>query len=116
MILIDNNLHRDFGTLLDGYPCEHVRVRGWENLTNGVLLSQAEEAGFTVLLTADKSIPHQQNMEGRKIALLIVRLHNLAWPSLQQIAPFVIQQLEGIQPGEIRVASASKPGTDDPQT
>jgi hypothetical protein len=36
------------------------------------LLSVAERAGFDVLVTADKNIRYQQNLEGRKIALVVL--------------------------------------------
>jgi hypothetical protein len=52
-------------------------------LKNGRLLEAAEEAGFDVLITADQNIPDQQNLSGRKIALVILcgptnRLRDLA--------------------------------------
>ena len=39
---------------------------------NGELLKVAEEAGFDVLITADRSMPYQQKLEHRKIAILIL--------------------------------------------
>jgi hypothetical protein len=46
--------------------------RGWERLSNGDLLDEAESAGFEILVTADKHIPYQQNLTGRKIALVVI--------------------------------------------
>jgi len=43
---------------------------GWSELKNGALPSAAEIAGFDVLLSGDKMIQHEQNMAGRKIALV----------------------------------------------
>jgi hypothetical protein len=39
-----------------------------DTLSNGDLLTVAEEAGFDLLLTTDKNIRYQQNLEGRRIA------------------------------------------------
>jgi hypothetical protein len=47
-------------------------------LSNGDLLAAAEGAGFDVLLTADKNMRYQQNLEGRKIALVV--LSTPQWP------------------------------------
>jgi hypothetical protein len=47
-------------------------------LENGELIRQAEEAGYEVLLSTDKNIRHQQNLSGRKIALVV--LGNQQWP------------------------------------
>ena len=41
-------------------------------LNNGDLLQAAEEAAFHLLLTTDRNIRYQQNLSGRKIALLVL--------------------------------------------
>lgn len=46
-------------------------------MSNGALLAAAEEAGFDVLLTADKNMAYQQNLSTRKIALVV--LGNSPW-------------------------------------
>ena len=45
---------------------------GWAKLTNGDLLTTAEAAGFEIFLTADKNIQYQQNLSGRRIALVVL--------------------------------------------
>ena len=45
---------------------------------NGELLRLAEATGLDVLLTSDQSIRHQQNLSGRKIALVV--LGSNTWP------------------------------------
>ena len=71
-ILLDNNAPRGLGRALAGHTVVEARERGWATLRNGELLSVAEEAGFHVLLTADKNIRYQQNLEGRKIAIVVL--------------------------------------------
>jgi len=51
--------------------------RGWGRISNGELLTAAEAAGFELLLTTDKNIRYQQNLKGRKIAIVV--LGNSAW-------------------------------------
>jgi hypothetical protein len=41
-------------------------------LNNGALLNAAEEAGIDLLLSTDQGIRYQQNLAGRKIALVIL--------------------------------------------
>ena len=43
---------------------------GWSALRNGELLKADESAGFDVLLTGDKKLRWEQNMRGRRIAIL----------------------------------------------
>jgi hypothetical protein len=49
-----------------------ARERGWAEARNGDLLRNAEEAGLDDLVTADKNIRYQQNLAGRRIALVIL--------------------------------------------
>jgi hypothetical protein len=40
---------------------------------NGRLLALAEAAGFEVFLTVDKGLQYQQNLAGRRIAIVLIR-------------------------------------------
>lgn len=72
LILLDNNAPRGLARALTSHTVTEARDRGWATLKNGDLLSVAEEAGFQVLVTSDKSIKHQQNLKDRKIALVVL--------------------------------------------
>src|SRR5262245_26384989 len=80
---------------------DHVVVeavdRGWETLGNGALLDTAEAAGFEVLVTADKNMRYQQNLEGRKIAVVV--LGNAQWPVLRHHVDRVAAVLSRVTPG-----------------
>jgi hypothetical protein len=52
--------------------CQIARYAKLAGLKNGELLSAAESAGFDVLVTVDQSIPDQQSLMDRKIALMIL--------------------------------------------
>ena len=41
-------------------------------MTNGALLNAAEEAAVDLLFTTDQRIRYQQNLRGRRIALLVL--------------------------------------------
>lgn len=45
---------------------------GWERLRNGELLARAELAGFDLLITCDRNMAFQQNLAGRRLALLVL--------------------------------------------
>lgn len=70
LILLDNNVPRGLARALTNHTVIEARERGWATLKNGDLLTAAEEAGFEVLVTADRSIRYQQNLEGRKLAIV----------------------------------------------
>jgi hypothetical protein len=47
---------------LPGHTVIKAKDRGWDTLTNGKLLSEAERAGFDLLLIADKNMRFHQNL------------------------------------------------------
>jgi hypothetical protein len=51
---------------------------GWDRFTNGDLIAAAEAGGFDVLITCDQRIRYQQNLSGRRIALVV--LTAVQWP------------------------------------
>jgi hypothetical protein len=78
LILFDHVTPRGIARFLPGHPVTKAKERGWDTLTNGDLLAAAERAGFDVLLTADKNMRYQQNLTGRRIALVV--LSTPQWP------------------------------------
>jgi hypothetical protein len=68
------------------------------------------EGKFDVFVTIDKNIPYQQNLTGRKIAVLIIRAKSSEIDDLLQQLPACIAALGTIQPGQvIQVDSATNP-------
>jgi hypothetical protein len=57
--------------------------RGWSKLKNGELLDAAEREGFEVFVTTDTVLRYQQNLSGRRIA--IVCLLSTSWPRIQRV-------------------------------
>jgi hypothetical protein len=73
LVLFDNGTPRTLARyLIDHHTVTEARARGWEELENGKLLTVAEEAGFEVLVTTDKNLGYQQNLTGRKIAIVVL--------------------------------------------
>ena len=71
LVLFDNGTPRS----LARYLIDHHTVteaRAWDELENGELLKEAEAAGFEVLVTTDKNLSYQQNLTGRKIAIVVL--------------------------------------------
>lgn len=71
-MLFDNGTPRGVAAALADHVVEEARSRGWDTLKNGDLLSAAETAGFDVFVTTDRNIVHQQNLTGRRIAIVIL--------------------------------------------
>jgi len=76
-ILFDHGNPSGIAKALSGHDVTEAIERGWDRISNGELLKLAEEAGFELLLTTDKQIKYQQNLTGRKIAIVV--LANSTW-------------------------------------
>lgn len=75
-ILLDHNLDRRLKNYLTEYETATTQEQGWADALNGELLTLLEENGFDVLLTADANIKTQQNIENRKLSILVLRAFN----------------------------------------
>ncbi len=84
---------------LRGHEVSTAFELGWSELSNGELLAAAETK-VDVLITTDRSLRSQQNLAGRRIAILV--LPTTSWPRLQSIAPRIAQELDSIAPGTYR--------------
>jgi predicted nuclease of predicted toxin-antitoxin system len=76
-IPIDQNVSARLARLLTGHDPTHASVMGWAELTNGDLLIAAEADGFEIFLTANNNIRYQQNLTGRRIALVVLDTNQL---------------------------------------
>jgi hypothetical protein len=79
--------------------------RGWSKLTNGELLDAAEKDEFSVLVTTDSNLKYQQNLEGRRIAIVV--LTTTSWPRIQRAVPSIVSAIEEAVTGsyvEVEVA------------
>ncbi len=67
---------------LPGHDVVTVRFAGWSGLKNGNLLRAAQERGIEVFVTADQSLPDEQNLKTLKLGLVV--LSTLEWRHLKQ--------------------------------
>jgi predicted nuclease of predicted toxin-antitoxin system len=81
------------------HSCATVQDVGWAGKTNGELLDLAEHA-FDVLVTLDTNLRYQQNLAGRRIAVLILRARSNRLEGLTPLFPICVQAVEKIKPGE----------------
>jgi predicted nuclease of predicted toxin-antitoxin system len=83
-----------------GHECFTVPEVGLAGRKNGELLTLAE-GKFDVFVTIDKNIRFQQNLTGRKIAVLIIRARSSEIDDLLRELPACIVVLKSIQPGQV---------------
>lgn len=100
LILFDHSTPAPLRYALKGHIVVEAVERGWERLVNGALLDMAEAAGFEVLVTADKNIRYQQNLTGRRIAIVV--LGNAQWPVFRRYVERAVAAVNAATPGSSR--------------
>jgi len=96
-ILFDNGTPKPIARSLTGHEIAFTRRIGWHEMENGELIQRAEEAGYEVLLSTDKNTRYQQNLAGRKIALVI--LGNQQWPLVRLHLDKIAAAVNAATPG-----------------
>jgi hypothetical protein len=87
-VLLDENLDHALRKLLGQHEVVTVAYRGWAGLKNGELLKTAEDDGIDVFLTGDGTLSYEQNLTGRRLA--IVALSAIQLPIIKQHLPKII--------------------------
>jgi len=71
LVLFDHGTPRGLARALPDHAVVTAKARGWDRLI-GALLKSAEEAAIDLLLTTDRRIRYQQNLTGRKMAIVVL--------------------------------------------
>jgi hypothetical protein len=103
-ILLDVCTPVQVGRALPGHEVHTAVKMGWGELENGDLLREAEAAGFELLIICDKNLRHQQNLKGRRLAILELWTNHR--PTLEKHWPLIRRAAENMRPSEYRSLSA----------
>jgi hypothetical protein len=95
-ILLDESAPRLIKTRLPNLSIRTVQEMGWTGIKNGELLTLAEEQ-FDVFITADKKLRYQQNLTGKRLAVVVLPSNQV--PVVTTLLPAIAQVLKDIQPG-----------------
>ena len=72
---------------------------GWSNIENGELLTAAE-GQFDAFVTTDQNLRYQQNLQGRRLAILVLPTTN--WLEIRKHSPEVTVAVNALKPGDYR--------------
>jgi len=96
-ILLDECVPWPLHKLLGGHTCASAPQRNWGGIKNGELL-QLAEVEYDLFITADQNIRYQQNLVGRRIAILELSTNNLR--RIIQSADEIRMAINTIKPGD----------------
>jgi hypothetical protein len=73
---------------------------GWAGLQNGALLRAAEDNGVDVLLTGDQTLTDEQNLIGRRLAIVV--LSDIRLPIIKEHLSKIIAAIDKAVPGSFQ--------------
>ena len=85
-VLLDENLPIKLKYRLQDI-CEvyTVRDKGWNALENGNLIAAMEEDRFDYLITSDKNLQYQQNLEKYSVGFIVLNVPNNNYETILQL-------------------------------
>lgn len=101
-IVFDQGTPAPLRRVLSSHDVSTVFELGWSTLGNGALLD-ATEREFDLLITTDRNIRYQQNLVGRRIAIIV--LPTTSWPRIRRHVDEITRAVDAIHPGEYREVS-----------
>jgi len=87
-ILFDQGVPAPLRRYLADHTVSTAYEQGWATLRNGDLLAAAELADFEVFVTTDKNLRYQQNITGRRLAIVV--LGTTSWPRIERHAERIV--------------------------
>jgi hypothetical protein len=98
-ILLDECVPWPMHRLLVGHDCHTAQQQGWGGVKNGRLL-QLAEGEFDLFITSDQNVRYQQNLAGRRIAILELSTNKLR--RIETAADLIRTAIAAIKPSEFR--------------
>ena len=102
-VLFDHNLPHKLRTHLLALGKHEIITTSymrWAGLKNGEHLRVAEENGFEVFVTGDQSLVYEQNLAGRRLAIIALSTNN--WPIIKNYFPQILAAIDSADPGSFQ--------------
>jgi len=106
-VLFDKNVPYPLKRYLAEYQMKTAEEEGWGQISNGELISRAEQAGYAILITCDQNVRYQQNLTHRKISMVV--LGSNIWPSVRQKVGDIASALARVSPGSFEFVEVAPP-------
>ena len=97
-ILLDECVRVQVRNALVDHEVSTAQEMGWRGASNGKLLELAEHQGFHLFIVADKNLRYQQNLKGRKLAILEIWTNHR--PTLEKHLDLIHTAASSISTGE----------------
>jgi hypothetical protein len=103
-VLLDAQIPKRLKKSIIGHNLWTAKDQDLHELPDGALLDVIEQLRFDVLITMNKSIQFQNQLQGRSFGVILLRAKSNI-KHLLPLVPALLQALETVKPGEIHAIS-----------
>jgi hypothetical protein len=97
-ILLDECVPVQVRNALPSHEVHSATDSQWRGMSNGELLRLAEQQAFDLFVVADKNMRYQQDLTGRRIAILELWTNHR--PTLERHFQYICASVERMIPGQ----------------
>jgi hypothetical protein len=105
-LLLDENLPHQLRHENTGHDVFTTAYMGWSGIENGELLKVATDAGFEVLVTTDRGLEYEQNLNALPLSMVVLLVERHTIEALRALLPELHSTLSRLGPREfVKIAS-----------
>lgn len=105
-LLLDENLPHQMRLELPGHEVFTVAYMGWSGIQNGDLLKMAVANGFDALISNDRGLQYQHDLDNLPIAVVVMLVPKNTIEAIRPIYPALLTVLAGLQPKQFVTVTA----------
>jgi len=102
-VLLDECVTKKLKSYLKEFEVYTVTEMGWSGVKNGKLMTLCVENGFEVLLTIDKNLAYQQNLDKYKVSIAVFNTITSKIEELKAFVPSFKEQASNLEPHKVYI-------------
>jgi hypothetical protein len=97
-LLLDENLPHQIRHELVGHDVFTAAYMNWSGIENGELLRLAASQGFDVLITNDRGLEYEQNLDALPLAVIVLVVEANTIEAIRPLYPQLLGALTNLRP------------------
>ncbi len=99
-LLLDENLPHHMRLELPGHQVFTAAYMNWSGIENGALLHLAAKAGFDAVITNDRGLEYEQNLESLPVSIIVILVDASNIEAIRPLYPELLAVLQRLRPRE----------------
>lgn len=104
--MLDENLPHQIRLELIGHEMCTAAYMNWSGIENGELLRRAAQAGFDAVITNDRGLEHEQNLDSLPVAVIVLLVKANTIEVIRPLHPDLFAAVTQLRPRQFVKLSA----------